>query len=369
MKKRVFLLLLIVFCLNAVGLLVLTSASIALVNSVFLKKQLYAEVIALVICFIFAKISLRSLERSHVQLYIFSLIGLILTLLPMVGKVVNGSRRWIPILGFNLQVSEFAKIALIVWLAGYINNHSAEIGSLVKGFIKPLVICCFLSLFVLLEPDYGTTFLMVTVSLLMLFLSGIRWKYLLFCGILGTLFFISIIFLSPVRLRRVTSFLFVEQNRFDATYQLWQSLLCFASGGLYGKGIGLGRQKLSYLPEAHTDFIFPVLGEEFGALFAIAIILLFAIFISVALTGLYLKKNTFVRSLGYGATLIIALQVIINIGMVTGCCPTKGMALPFISYGGSNLIAMYALVGLIINCLLYKERAEFTVNHPPVFIK
>jgi cell division protein FtsW len=161
----------------------------------------------------------------------------------------------------------------------------------------------------------------------------------------------------------VTSFFDIEGHRFDTTYQLWQGILCFASGGIYGSGVGLGRQKLFYLPEAHTDFIFPIIGEEFGGLFSIIVIFCFLIFALFALILLYNKENVFIRALGIGAVLMITFQAIINISVVTGCMPTKGMALPFISYGGSNLLAMYILVGLIINCVRRESLQEVSFRN------
>lgn len=351
MKLRVIILLSIVFVINIIGLIALSSASLAAINSSFLLKQLTAQGIALLMCYFCAKMPLKLVYRCKNFLFCISIIALIIVLIPSIGKTVNGSRRWIPIAGFNLQVSEFAKIAMIIWLAGYIHDYYESLRCFVDGFFVPISVCCFFALFIILEPDYGTTFLVLVTAAGMLYLSGINWKYLIFSGVLGGVFFVFLLYLSPVRFRRLTSFFFVEDNRFDATYQLWQSLICFASGGLYGTGIGLSRQKLSYLPEAHTDFIFSIIGEEFGVLFALLLLILFVIFMIIALNGVFLKKDPFIRALGYGATMIITLQALINTAMVSGCCPTKGMALPFISYGGSNLIAMYILFGLIINCI------------------
>jgi cell division protein FtsW len=278
-------------------------------------------------------------------------VGVFLVLIPGIGHATNGSRRWIHIAGFGIQLSEFAKIALIIWLAGYIYENDNYCINFFKGFLKPVGVCSGLAFLILCEPDYGTAFLMMGIVLIILFLFGTALRHLLFFVVAGGLSLGILILLSPVRLRRITSFFDVEEHRFDATYQLWQGILCFASGGLWGNGIGLGRQKLSYLPEAHTDFIFPIIGEELGGIFAIAVIMVFLLFVLVALVALWQKRDAFVRALGFGAVLIIAFQVIINIAVVTGCFPTKGIALPFISYGGSNLVAMYALVGLIINCL------------------
>ncbi|MDR2812821.1 MAG: putative lipid II flippase FtsW [Puniceicoccales bacterium] len=350
-KGRVFYLLLPIFFLNGIGLLALSSASLIFVNGVYLKKQIVAMILAWITCAIFAQIPLPWFFKQRTVLFALAFTGACLVLIPGIGHMTNGSRRWIHIPGFSIQVSEFVKIALVIWLAGYVRKNESYCINLFKGFLKPIGICGGLAFLVLCEPDYGTAFLMMSVALTLLFLFGTGLCHLSLFLAVGGISFLGLIFLSPIRLRRIISFFNVEEHRFDATYQLWQGILCFASGGLYGSGIGLGRQKLSYLPEAHTDFIFPIIGEEFGSLFAIIVIFGFLIFAILALVLLCPKQDSFVKALGFGAVLMITFQAIINIGVVTGCTPTKGIALPFISYGGSNLVAMYALAGLIINCL------------------
>jgi cell division protein FtsW len=361
-KRRVFYLLLPIFFLNGVGLLALSSASLMVINGVYLKKQIVAVMLAWIACAIFAKIPLPWLFKHRTTLFLLALVGVLLVLIPGIGHATNGSRRWIHVPGFSIQVSEFAKIALIIWLAGYIRENEHYCIKFFKGFFKPLCICGTLALWVLCEPDYGTAFLMMSVVLVVLFLFGTYLRHLLLFLVVGGISFWGLVLLSPVRLRRITSFFNVEEHRFDATYQLWQGILCFASGGLYGSGVGLGRQKLSYLPEAHTDFIFPIIGEEFGGLFAIVVIFCFLAFAVLALVFLYSKQDSFTRTLGFGAVLIITFQAIINMGVVTGCVPTKGIALPFISYGGSNLVAMYALVGVIVNCLRSEDTSNRTLQ-------
>ncbi|MDR0740433.1 MAG: putative lipid II flippase FtsW [Puniceicoccales bacterium] len=357
-KRRVFYLLLPIFFLNGIGLLALSSASLMVINGVYLKKQVIAVALALFTCAIFAKIPLPWLFKRRTTLFLLAFVGALLVLIPGVGHATNGSRRWIHVPGFSIQVSEFAKIALIIWLAGYIRENEHYCTNFFKGFLKPLCICGTLAFWILCEPDYGTAFLMMGVVMIVLFLFGTYLRHLLLFLIIGGISFWGLVLLSPVRLRRITSFFNVEEHRFDATYQLWQGILCFASGGLYGSGIGLGRQKLSYLPEAHTDFIFPIIGEEFGGLFAIIVIFCFLSFAVLTLVFLHSKQDSFTRVLGFGAVLIITFQAIINMGVVTGCIPTKGIALPFISYGGSNLVAMYALVGLIVNCLCSEDTPD-----------
>lgn len=356
------LLLSIVLLLNGVGLLTLASASSSIGEN-FLKKQVIAVGLAWILCYFFANVSLSFLYKSRAFLLKIAFVTLILVLIPGIGHVVNGSRRWIQVPGFSLQVSEFAKIALITWLAGYLQEKQAFIKQFKKGFLYPILICGSLAFLVLCEPDYGTACLMMAVCLTVLFLMGTRLLHLLSIALCGLLAFVGLVLLSPVRLQRITSFFDVEGNRFGATYQLWQGILCFASGGMQGVGIGLGRQKLAYLPEAHTDFIFPIIGEELGGIVATIIILSYFLLAFLALIALYPQKDIFTKALGYGAILMILLQAMINIGVVTGCLPTKGMALPFISYGGSNLVTVYALVGLLINCIQSQHQERYTLGY------
>jgi cell division protein FtsW len=362
-KRRIFYLLLPIFFLNGVGLLALSSTSLMFSHGVYLKKQIFAVILAWIACAIFARVPLSWFFRYRMVLWILAFVGVLLVLVPGIGHTINGSRRWMRVPGFSIQVSEFAKVALVIGLAGYIRENEHHCTHFLRGFLKPIGICGSLAFLVLCEPDYGTAFLMMSVVLGVLFLFGTCLRQLLLFLVTGGLLFCGLILLSPVRLRRITSFFDVEEHRFDATYQLWQSVLCFASGGLYGSGVGLGRQKLSYLPEAHTDFIFPIIAEEFGSLFAIVVIVCFLIFAVLALVLLFPKEDSFVKALGFGAVLIITFQAIINMGVVTGCLPTKGIALPFISYGGSNLIAMYSLVGLIVNCLRSNNSQSETLNY------
>lgn len=355
LRRPFALILILTLALNSVGLVALASASLSFGSS-FFKKQLLAVGVALLAGWMTSQIPLSGLYRHRKGILQLAFIGLILVLIPGIGHRVNGSRRWIALGGFNLQVSELAKISLIIWLAGYLTQYSIEIKNFVRGFLKPMFVCGSLAFFVLCEPDYGTTFLMMSVTLAMFFLAGTRLRHLLSVVVPGILAFAGLILLSPVRLQRVLAFFDVENHRFDTTYQLWQGILCFAAGGMQGAGAGLGLQKFSYLPEAHTDFIFPVIGEELGGFFAIGVILGFFLLEAIALWALHYQEDRFARLLGSGAILMIAFQAVINFAVVTGCMPTKGIALPFISYGGSNLVAMYCLIGLVVNCINYTRR-------------
>ncbi|MFP6854810.1 MAG: FtsW/RodA/SpoVE family cell cycle protein, partial [Opitutales bacterium] len=270
-----------------------------------------------------------------------------------------GAQRWLGIGPVRLQVSEFAKIGLVVAMAHYLGLNQREKTTFLKGFIIPCCliggICCL----VLLQPDFGTTFLLGTVGALLLFQAGANLRYLIPSVILATGLFSTLVYLDPVRLRRITSFLDVEGNLNDGAYQLWQGILAFGAGGLTGVGLGRGRQQLFFLPEAHTDFIFAVIGEELGLVSSCVVLLFLAMFVVVS----WHARNAprlFDFLLLQGSLFAVTLQALINVGVVTGCLPTKGMSLPFISYGGSNLVVTFIFVGFIINVMRSWNRPVLT---------
>lgn len=282
----------------------------------------------------------------------------VIVLIPGIGVSVNGSRRWLN-LGFTrLQVSEFAKLALVFGLSHYLAMNQNKMDDLKRGFLIP---CAGIGVFaglVILEPDFGTAFLTGTIGLLLLFLAGGRLKFLVPTIVLGLSACVVLVIHSPYRLKRVMSFLDVEANRSEGAYQLWQAILAFAAGGVDGVGIGNGRQQQAFLPEAHTDFIFAIMGEELGLVFTMLTVVLF---ITIFIAGLFHVRrapNLYQFLLVTGCLLLICLQAIINLGVVTGMMPTKGMSLPFISAGGSNLLLMGLLVGIIINTSRAWERPK-----------
>lgn len=287
-----------------------------------------------------------------------ALLALILVLIPGIGVSVKGSRRWFN-LGFTrLQISEFAKLAMVFALAHYLALNQNKMSDFWKGFIFPSAGVGIFAALIILEPDFGTAFLTGAIGMILLFLAGARLKFLL-PSIGAALFaFVILILHNPVRLRRITSFLDVEANRSEGAYQLWQAILAFAAGGVDGVGIGNGRQQQSFLPEAHTDFIFAIMGEEMGLVFTLTTVGLFVIIFIAGLMHVRRAPNLFQFLLVTGCLLLICLQAIINLGVVTGMLPTKGMSLPFISYGGSNLVMMGILVGIVINTARAWERPK-----------
>lgn len=275
------------------------------------------------------------------------LVLLALVLVPGIGMKINGSRRWIDLGPMNMQVSDVAKIGYIFCLAQYFSIAQRERYTFLKGFFLPGCLIGIFCLFIFAQPDFGTAFLFALVGGILLFLAGVSLKYLLGSGVLAGGLFAFAVSQSPERLERVFSFLDVEGNRMDGAYQLWQGIIGFGVGGVEGVGLGNGRQQMAFLPEAHTDFIFPIIGEELGLVFTLAVVLAFAVFFTVTWYQLQKAPNLYQFLLVSGALLFISLQALVNMGVSTGCLPTKGMSLPFISYGGSNLVVTYFLFGII----------------------
>lgn len=341
-----------VAALLAIGLTVLFSASSTVKGAApaaYLYKQLIFLGLAIGAAWMMVLADLESLRRFAWIVAGVAVIALVFVLIPGIGVSVNGSRRWLN-LGFTrLQVSEFAKLALVFALSHYLAMNQNKMDDLKRGFLIP---CAGIGVFaglVILEPDFGTAFLTGTIGLILLFLAGGRLKFLVPTIVLGLSACVVLVIHSPYRLKRVMSFLDVEANRSEGAYQLWQAILAFAAGGVDGVGIGNGRQQQAFLPEAHTDFIFAIMGEELGLVFTMLTVVLF---ITIFIAGLFHVRrapNLYQFLLVTGCLLLICLQAIINLGVVTGMMPTKGMSLPFISAGGSNLLLMGLLVGIIIN--------------------
>lgn len=346
-----FFLCLIVIALTFLGLVVLFSASQSMHEdpTTLLRKQLLWLVIA---SFAGAFMFLINLEALRDFAFIIgggATLLLVLVLIPGIGVEVNGARRWMEFGFMRLQVSEVGKLGLLFLLAHYLAAHRRDLDCVFRGYLVP---CGILGIFcglIILEPDFGTSFLCGAVGGIMMFLAGARLKFLIPTGILALTAFSVAVYHDPVRLRRITSFLDVEGNRGDSAYQLWQGILAFAAGGFQGVGLGEGRQQMSFLPEAHTDFIFAIVAEELGFIFTTGVVLLYMTLFFISVLQLRRAPNLYQYLLVMGALLFITFQALINIGVVTGSLPTKGMSLPFISYGGSNLLLMFVLIGIILN--------------------
>ena len=313
----------------------------------FLKRQFVFIVLGCISMLLVLRLNIDYLRRYSKALLILGLVMLISVLL--FGQKVAGARRWLKFFGFGFQPSEFIKIIFLVYLADYFARKRNQMSDILRGIMPVLSITGFISLLIFLEPDFGNAIFLGLVLLIFLFTAKIPKKYFTMI-IIGFLFvFIVLVSSSPYRRARIMSYLNPWADSQGSGFQLVQSQIGIGSGGILGLGIGESKQKLFFLPAAHTDFIFSIIAEEFGFIGSI-LILFFYVFIF--LQGLRILKWTndyFRYYLGWGALIIIALQAFINVSVAIGIMPTKGMPLPFISYGGSSTIVGFILLGLFLN--------------------
>lgn len=334
--------------LSVLGLIAVFSAT-AFKSSTFFWKQILGLGLGVGAGFVVSRLDLEFCRR-YVWWIAAAVLGLLfLVAIPGIGVSVNGSRRWLGLGPVRFQVSEFAKIGVVVVLAHYLALNQSMMADLKRGFLFPIAIIVGIAGPVMLQPDFGTTALVGAVGLVLLFLAGARWLYIATSLAGMSAFFTVAVLLNTNRLTRFLGFLDVEGNKQGATYQLYQAILAFASGGVGGVGIGQGRQQNHFLPEAHTDFIFAIVGEELGLVATLATVLAFLIFFVCGILHLRRAPSQFQFLLVAGALMIVALQAIVNLGVVIGRLPTKGMSLPFVSAGMSNLVLMGIILGLFIN--------------------
>lgn len=340
-----------VAALISIGLVVLFSASSPIKGGpyAYLYKQFIFLALALGGGWAVAVSDLEQLRKFAWVAAGVALVGLVMVLIPGIGIKVNGGRRWLGLGGVRLQISEFAKLALVFSLAHYLAVNQSRLHDFWRGFVLPSAWVGLFVLIVLVEPDFGAAFLIGTIGVILLFLAGARLKFLLPSIGAAVAAFVVLVMHNPVRLARVMSFLDPEANRQGTGYQPWQALLAFAAGGVDGVGLGNGRQQNAFLPEAHTDYIFAIMGEEMGLIFTLLTVGLFVTIFVAGLMHVRRAPNLFQFLLVTGCVLLITFQAIINLGVVTSLLPSKGMSLPFISAGGSNLLLMGLLVGVIIN--------------------
>lgn len=308
--------------------------------------------------------------KSGWALLFVSLALLVLVLLPGVGRTVNGSTRWIGFGGLNLQVSELAKLFLIAYMAGYLDRRREEVMASWWGFVKPMLVMFMAAFLLLMEPDFGATVVIASAVLGMIFLSGARigqFSVLIIgCGISAVLLVMS----QPYRLKRFTGYTDPWADQFGSGYQLSQALIAFGRGEWTGLGLGNSIQKLFYLPEAHTDFVFAILAEEFGLIGCFIVVGLFSVLVFRALKiGMKAEQanQRFAAYFAYGIGLLIGGQALINMGVNTGLLPTKGLTLPLVSYGGSSLVVSCMCIGVLVRinlerCQLLGDGSEATAG-------
>ncbi|MBI5503355.1 MAG: putative lipid II flippase FtsW [Deltaproteobacteria bacterium] len=289
------------------------------------------------------------LERKAYWIFGLTLPMLLLTIVPGVGECANGACRWVPLGIFNLQPAEFVKLGFLVAASAWLTRVSDRLRNPIYGMVPVFGVVGVLGVVLLLQPDFGTTALLGVLSLLMLFLGGVpAWQLagptVVLSGIAGFL-----VYLEPYRVKRLVVFLNPEADPQGVGWQLRQALIAFGSGKVFGQGLGASTQKSGWLPEAHTDFIFSVIGEETGLIGATTIVVLFALLAWRGFRIAHRHSEPFAQLLAAGLTLLITLQAMINMGVVLGLLPTKGIGLPFLSYGGSSMMAFLAASGILLS--------------------
>ncbi|QYK03188.1 cell division protein FtsW [Shewanella psychrotolerans] len=278
-------------------------------------------------------------------------VGIMLLAVPIVGTTVNGATRWLSVGPIRIQVAELAKFAFAIYMAGYLVRRHQEVRENAKGFYKPIAVFAVYAFLILLQPDLGTVVVLFVGTVGLLFLAGARLLDFFALILTGAMAFVGLVLLEPYRMRRVTSFMDPWQDPFGSGYQLTQSLMAYGRGDWLGQGLGNSIQKLEYLPEAHTDFIFAVIGEELGFIGIIVVlsVLLFVALRAIKLGNLcLLRDSAFEGYLAYSIGIWICFQTVVNVGASIGMLPTKGLTLPFISYGGSSLWVMTAAAMILI---------------------
>lgn len=348
-------LLLMVVALTSFGIVMVYSASSVMAaknfhdGAYFLKRQGLFALVGFTIAALAMRIDYHYWRKLAVPVLLLSLVLLVLVLMPGVGGKVKGASRWIRLPGFNLQPSEFAKIALIMYMAYSLEKKSDKIRSLSYGFLPYMVVLTVMLLLILKQPDLGAALTLAGVAVLMLFAAGTRLVFLLGTLLMAAPIVAYLVFNSAYRLRRIKAFLNPEQDPTGIGWQIIQSKYAFGAGGLFGQGLGEGKQKLFYLPEAHTDFILSVVGEELGFIGVLVIVGMFFILVQRAMRIAMAARDPFGRFLALGIAVLFAIEASVNMGVVTGLLPTKGLALPFLSYGGSSLLISLLAVGILLN--------------------
>ena len=350
-------LMLVGLALLLIGLVAISSASIEYAQWHYQNAWYHTQrhLIYLVLALVAASLVYRIpqqfwLDTGWVWLFI-ALALLILVLIPGVGREVNGSQRWLPLGPFTLQPSEFAKMAMVIYLAGYMVRREHEVRHQWQGFLKPMAVLFAATLLLMIEPDFGATVIVVATAFGMLFLAGVKLGHfmLVLAGALGAM--LVLVVSEPYRVKRMTAYTDPWADPYDTGFQLTQSLIAFGRGEWLGVGLGNSVQKLFYLPEAHTDFVFSIWAEETGFVGAMMVIALYAGLVGRVLwvgRQALLANNPFGAYVCYGVALIFSGQAFINMGVSSGLLPTKGLTLPFVSYGGTSLIVCCAMLALVL---------------------
>ena len=353
-----------VAALLTLGLVMLYSASMTQRGAHLLLTQISWCVLGCIACVTAACLDYRLLKKFAWPLFVVVVLVLGLVLVPHIGTSINGARRWFNFGVVSFQPSELAKIALIIMVAWYCDRYQRQMHTWTRGILWPGILIGLPLSLIFVEPDRGTVVLLAAVTGTMLLVAGVRWRYIIPPVLLGVAGLAVSFSQDPMRSKRIYSWLHLEESKDAIGYQANQAMIALGSGGWFGRGLGNGRQKLGFVPEHHTDFILSIIGEELGLIATLGVIIGFVLII---VCGIYIAthaRDTFGTMLASGLTFLIGLQAFINIGVVTSALPNKGLALPFISYGGSSLLAMLGCIGLLFSVARQGREAEVRPSNP-----
>jgi len=358
-----------ILMIAGIGLIMLTSTTIDIAYRLhaddffYVKKQLVFMSLGLASIIVVARVRLGIWERLGPLLLCLVIVLLFLVLVPGMGRTVNGSTRWLMVGPLGLQVSEFAKVAMIIYLSGYLVRHADNVKTKLTAFLSPMTVLGLVILLLMLEPDFGSAMVFMLMMFGMMFLSGARILPLMSLIGVCIALMVSLAITSPYRMQRIIAFMDPWADAQDSGYQLTQALIAVGNGGISGVGIGESVQKLFHLPEAHNDFIFAVLAEEMGLIGVAILLLSYFIFIWRCFdlgNKAQIQQMKFAQNIAYGCGIWFGLQTVISLCVNMGMLPTKGLSLPFISVGGSNLLASCIAIGLLMR--VYMEVSTQGVN-------
>lgn len=362
-----------VVLLLGLGLIMVASSSVSMASSRFdqplyyFQRQLLALLLGLGLGFMVTRMPMRLWQILSIPLLAIGYLLLVLVLIPGIGTEINGSTRWIRFFGVSFQVSELVKLCVLVYLADYLVRHDQAVRQRFHGLLVPIGVLTSLSALLLLEPDFGAGVVLFAAVLGMLFLAGVPLLRYFSWGLVALSALGTLVVCSSYRMQRMISFLDPWQDPYGDGFQLTQALIAFGRGEMFGVGVGDGVQKLFYLPEAHTDFMFAVLAEELGLLGSLVIILAYLLLVwrafSIASVAEYAGRP-FSALLAYGIGLLIGVQAFINVGVNMGVLPTKGLTLPLMSYGGSSLVVFCLLVAILFR-VSHENRHAWVQARPP----
>jgi cell division protein FtsW len=346
-----------VAALLLVGLVMVASASISVSDHesgnpfAYFERQLMFVCLGMLVAGVAMLVPTDVWEKHSIVLLVLAFVLLVLVLVPGIGHVVNGSRRWIRLGFMNFQVSEVARVLLLTYVASYAVRRADELRGSFQGFMKPVAVLAAASVLLLAEPDFGATTVLMATGLVLLFLAGARLHYIVVPALAGIAGLALLAVMSPYRMRRIVGFINPWEDPFDSGFQLVQSLIAIGRGEWFGVGLGSSVQKLFYLPEAHTDFVFAVIAEEFGFVGVCVVLGLFALLVGRALLIARRAAEAGLVFQSYLAASIgvwLGLQAFVNVGVNMGLLPTKGLTLPLLSYGGSSMLVTMGVMGLLM---------------------